>query len=122
NRYNAGDLVEGEVSAVVEFGAFVRVAPNVEGLIHVSEFRSPAGSAPQTALQPGEKVLARIINIDPDEERLALSLRRVSPEEEIAWLAQRDDEQRNGTRKNGSGRRVKVTEPAAETEEVEIGD
>lgn len=88
-QYDEGDLIEGEVTALVDFGAFVRLPTGVEGLIHVSEMHLASSSTPDEMLQPGEPVIVRITNIDPEEQRVGLSMRRVSEGEEIEWLSAR---------------------------------
>jgi predicted RNA-binding protein with RPS1 domain len=72
-RYYIGDSIEGEVVNVVDFGAFVQVEPGVEGLIHTSEMGQYAGD-PREVLSIGEKVMARIIHLDPDDHRMGLHL------------------------------------------------
>ena len=91
-RHNIDDLVEGEITNVMEFGAFALVDDDIEGLIHISEMHGAQGFAPQDLLSPGDRVLLRILNIQPDRQRLALSQRRVSREEEVQWIWQRQEE------------------------------
>jgi small subunit ribosomal protein S1 len=90
SKYVPGDLVEGVVTNVVDFGAFVRVEEGVEGLVHVSEM--PDGLSPEEAVQPGERVLVRVLHVQPDRRRMGLSLREVTPEERAEWLAQQEAE------------------------------
>lgn len=87
--HKVGDLIEGQITGLVDFGAFVTLPSNIEGLIHISEINLPVNASPTEVLQIGERVLARIINIEPDEERIGLSLRRVSAAEEIEWLSEK---------------------------------
>lgn len=87
------DLVESVVTNVVDFGAFAQVADGVEGLIHVSEMHGTRDIAPQDVLYPGDTLLVRILNIEPEKQRLALSQRRVSHNEEIEWIWQRQQQQ-----------------------------
>jgi small subunit ribosomal protein S1 len=82
-RHEEGELISGEVTALVDFGAFVFVAPGIEGLIHVSEME---GTDPLEILTVGDRVLARIISIDSERERLGLSLTQVTREEQEAWM------------------------------------
>ncbi|MFZ0544183.1 MAG: S1 RNA-binding domain-containing protein [Candidatus Promineifilaceae bacterium] len=86
-KYKIGDLIEGEITGLVDFGAFVTLPSGIEGLIHVSEINLPVDASPAEVLQIGERVLVRIINIQPEEQRIGLSLRRVSAAEEIKWLS-----------------------------------
>lgn len=87
--HTEGDLVDGLVSNVVDFGAFVLVAEGIEGLLHVSEMRGTQDFDPQDILYPDDNILVRILQIDPERQRLSLSQRRVRQDEEIAWIGQR---------------------------------
>lgn len=87
--HNEGDLVEGVVTSVVDFGAFLLVSEGVEGLLHVSEMRGAHDREPQDLLYPDDHLLLRILQIDPEAQRLSLSQRRVEQEEEIDWIRQR---------------------------------
>ncbi|MCA9937205.1 MAG: 30S ribosomal protein S1 [Anaerolineales bacterium] len=84
-----GDLVEGQVTSVVDFGAFVRVDAGIEGLVHISEMGDFSRGGHETSLQPGDIVLARIISIDTPRERIGLSLSRVSQQEQLDWMMAR---------------------------------
>jgi small subunit ribosomal protein S1 len=73
-KLHPGDTIEGTITSVVGFGAFVRVADGVEGLVHVSEMGN--GSQHSNAeLKEGQAVQVRVIEIDPNQQRLRLSLR-----------------------------------------------
>ena len=87
--HNSGDLVEGVVTNVTDFGAFVVIDEGIEGLLHISEMNGTQNAAPQDVLFPGEAILVRILNIEPERERLGLSQRRVSEMEEAEWLWKR---------------------------------
>lgn len=88
-HYAPGDLVEGEVTNVRNFGAFMMLPEGVEGLIHVSEIGIIGPGNPEDVVHPGDKVLARILDIDSDRERISLSLSQVSKDEQLAWLESR---------------------------------
>ncbi|MCA9919577.1 MAG: S1 RNA-binding domain-containing protein [Anaerolineales bacterium] len=88
---SAGDLLEGEVTAVVDFGAFVRVAEGIEGLLHKNEMNIPNDTDPSDALAEGDVILVRIVQIDVEQERLSLSTRRVTASEEISWMQSRHE-------------------------------
>ena len=85
-EHEVGDMIEGTVTSVVPFGAFVEVADNVEGLIHISELSDAVVHDPEAIVHPNDEVLVRIINIEPDEERLGLSLHQVSIDEQVEWM------------------------------------
>lgn len=83
-RYDVGQIVEGEVTNVVKFGAFVGIQEGLEGLIHVSEMGDGNFLHPRNVVSEGEAVRVRIIHIDAQDRRLGLSLRDVpSSEEEL---------------------------------------
>lgn len=77
DRYAVGDLVEGVVTNVVKFGAFVGIEEGLEGLIHVSELGEGGFPDPSAVLAEGDQVKVRIINIEAGARRLGLSLRGV---------------------------------------------
>ncbi len=74
-RYHVGDLVEAVITNVVDFGAFARVPEGVEGLIHISELAEGHFLHPRNVVEEGQRVRARILNVDPVNRRLGLSLR-----------------------------------------------
>ncbi len=75
-RYQVGQYVEGVVTHVVDFGAFVCVERGLEGLIHISELAEGHFLHPYNVVQEGDKVKSRILHIDGKARRLGLSLRR----------------------------------------------
>ena len=75
-RYAIGQVVEGTVTNVVNFGAFVGLEEGLEGLIHVSELAEGHFLHPRSVVREGDRVRARIVSIDGAGRRLALSLRR----------------------------------------------
>lgn len=76
-RYRVGQIVDGVVTHVVDFGAFARVEEGLEGLIHVSELADGDVSNPRNVLGVGDVVRALIINIDSERRRMGLSLRQL---------------------------------------------
>jgi ribosomal protein S1 len=91
STHDEGELLEGVVINVVDFGAFVRVADGIEGLVHTSEISGTQDFLPEDILSPGDEVLVRILQIQPERQRLALSQRRVTREEQLAWIWERQD-------------------------------
>src|SRR4051812_33004530 len=75
--YNEGDTVEGKVTKVVTFGAFVEIMPGVEGLVHISELAQHHVENPREVVSQGDLVSAKIIEVDAERRRLSLSLKRV---------------------------------------------
>jgi small subunit ribosomal protein S1 len=77
DTYNIGDELEGTVTKVVTFGAFVEILNGVEGLVHISELAQHHVENPREIIQPGDPVRVRILEIDSDRRRLSLSIKRV---------------------------------------------
>jgi small subunit ribosomal protein S1 len=77
DMYDQGDVIEGRVTKVVTFGAFIEVVPGVEGLVHISELAQHHVENPREVVSQGESVRAKIIEMDPERRRLSLSLKRV---------------------------------------------
>ncbi len=75
--YHEGDTVEGKVTKVVTFGAFVEILPGVEGLVHISELAQHHVENPREIVSQGDLVEAKIIEVDAERRRLSLSLKRV---------------------------------------------
>lgn len=82
----AGDRVAATVVKVTDFGIFARLANGLEGLIHVTELPDWMARAPHEALRIGDSVLTAVLDINVADERLRLSLKRVSYEEEMTWM------------------------------------
>src|SRR5207244_5770552 len=72
-----GDTVEGKVTKVVTFGAFVEILPGVEGLVHISELAQHHVENPREVVSQGDLVSAKIIEVDAERRRLSLSLKRI---------------------------------------------
>jgi|SRR5579862_7803203 len=75
-----GDVVEGTVTKVVTFGAFVEILPGVEGLVHISELAQHHVENPREIVSQGDKVKVRIVEVDADRRRLSLSLKDAAGE------------------------------------------
>ena len=76
-RYQVGQLLSGTVTNVVSFGAFVRIEEGVEGLIHISELAEGNLLHARNVVREGDTVRVLVLNVDPDKQRLGLSLRQV---------------------------------------------
>jgi small subunit ribosomal protein S1 len=77
DTYNIGDELEGTVTKVVTFGAFVEILDGVEGLVHISELAQHHVENPREIIQPGDVVRVKILEIDSERRRLSLSIKRV---------------------------------------------
>jgi small subunit ribosomal protein S1 len=81
--YKEGDVVEGRVTKVVTFGAFVEILAGVEGLVHISELAQHHVENPREVVTQGQAVNVKIIEVDAERRRLSLSLKRVEEGEEV---------------------------------------
>jgi small subunit ribosomal protein S1 len=75
-EYRQGDVLEGKVTKVVAFGAFVEIIPGVEGLVHISELAEHHVESPSEVVSPGDQVWVRILEIDEARRRISLSVKR----------------------------------------------
>jgi small subunit ribosomal protein S1 len=87
----AGDYVEGIVTRLVDFGAFAKLPQGVEGLIHTSQIGYSAHQDPQNAIKPGDRVLLKVLDLKPERKRVALSMRQVPMDRQIAWAMEKMD-------------------------------
>jgi small subunit ribosomal protein S1 len=76
NEYRQGDVLEGKVTKVVAFGAFIEIVPGVEGLVHISELAEHHVETPGEVVSPGEPKWVRILEIDEERRRISLSIKR----------------------------------------------
>jgi small subunit ribosomal protein S1 len=76
DEYKPGDALQGKVTKVVAFGAFVEIVPGVEGLVHISELAEHHVENPSEVVSPGDEVWVRILEIDESRRRISLSIKR----------------------------------------------
>jgi small subunit ribosomal protein S1 len=77
STHRPGDVLEGTVTKVVAFGAFVEILPGVEGLVHISELADHHVESPSEVVEPGTVLNVKILEIDEERRRLSLSIKRV---------------------------------------------
>lgn len=75
NNYPEGSVVEVEIVGLTQFGAFAKIIPGIDGLIHISQIADRRIEKPQDELSIGQKVMAKITAIDFDKKRVSLSIR-----------------------------------------------
>jgi small subunit ribosomal protein S1 len=76
-KYQAGEIIDGQVTKLVPFGAFVRVAAGIEGLVHISEISDQHIDSPESVLGVGDQVRVKVIEVDVPRRRISLSMRQV---------------------------------------------
>src|SRR5207245_4406338 len=81
-QYKEGDVVDGKVTKVVTFGAFVEILPGVEGLVHISELAQHHVENPREVVSQGQDVQVLILEVDAERRRLSLSMKRVEGQED----------------------------------------
>jgi small subunit ribosomal protein S1 len=83
DKYKEGDVVEGRVTKVVTFGAFVEILPGVEGLVHISELAAHHVENPREVVAQGQAVNVKIIEVDGERRRLSLSIKRIEEDDVV---------------------------------------
>lgn len=104
-RYKDGQLVEGRIVRIVSYGAFVEIEPGIEGLLHSSQLARNPVADPREIVKENEVHLLRVLSVDKNQERIRLSLKAVTPREQIEWMSRQ--------------RPAVAVEEAAEEEEAE---
>ncbi|MFO8037032.1 MAG: S1 RNA-binding domain-containing protein [Anaerolineales bacterium] len=127
-KYDVGDLVEGKVVSVLDFGAFVELPEGLQGLVHVSEIGYANMGDPESVVQEGDNVLVRVLSIEPERERVSLSMRRVPVDDQLAWMMDEDDaetvseleegaDEVEGEAAEGEGQEAEADEAVVESKE-----
>jgi small subunit ribosomal protein S1 len=83
-RYRVGQAIDGAITKLTDFGAFVEIEEGIEGLIYVSEIADHRIEKPSDVLKVGDKVRAEILSIEPKERRIGLSIKQLGRSEERA--------------------------------------
>jgi small subunit ribosomal protein S1 len=88
-RLGTGNVVEGPITSITKFGAFVQVAEGIEGMIHVSEISAEKRIMhPQDVLKVGQVVKAQVLAADPEKRQLRLSIKQMVPAALDEYLAE----------------------------------
>jgi small subunit ribosomal protein S1 len=74
-RFPVGATVKGPVSRIAQFGAFVKLAPGVEGLIHISELAHHKVYKVENVVKEGQEVECKVLDVDAEAQRMSLSLK-----------------------------------------------
>jgi ribosomal protein S1 len=115
DNYAVGQLVEGIVTRIVSYGAFVEIEPGIEGLLHISQLSRENVEDAHEFINEGETHLLRVISLDTDRQRIGLSLKNVTASEQIEWMAKREME--------SAARAIEQeAESVRSADEVEIAD
>ena len=82
-QYQVGQLIKGKVVQIKEYGAFIELAPGLDGLVHISEIAYKRVSKVADELQLGQEVEAKILEIDKERKRISLSIKATLPEPQV---------------------------------------
>jgi len=101
-KYAIDEIIEGEVTEIKDFGAFMKITKDVDGLIHVSEISNERIGTPADVLAIGQKIQAKIIGINEDKRQVRLSMRNLfGPPEIPVGVIQEQERERPGGRSGG---------------------
>ncbi len=101
-KYKVGAVIEGEVSKITPFGAFVKLEDDINGLIHVTEASEEEVTDMNQILAPGQKVKAKIITIDSEDHRVGLSIKALT--EKPAKKAKKAEKEEEEKEEKGEGK------------------
>ena len=82
SKYAVGEIVEGTVTRVVDFGCFVKLEDGVEGLVHISQLAHHRVAEASEVVKPGDTVKVKVLNVDSENRRIGLSIREALPQPE----------------------------------------
>jgi small subunit ribosomal protein S1 len=120
DTYNVGDELEGKVTKVVTFGAFVEILDGVEGLVHISELAPHHVESPREIVHPGDEIRVKILEIDSERRRLSLSAKRV--EDQILPVSRPGEPERTVEPVSAEGEGGELQEGEAVAEQPELQD
>jgi ribosomal protein S1 len=89
-KLREGDTVSGRVTRIMPFGAFVEIAPGVEGLVHISQLSAERVNKVSSIVKPNEIITVKVLDIDARSRRISLSLRAAKAEEDSEVLRPED--------------------------------
>jgi len=82
-QFKKGDVVTGTVKRLVSFGAFVELAPGIEGLVHISQMANRHVNSPAEVVKDGQEVQVKILDVIPSEQRISLSIRALEEDRTV---------------------------------------
>jgi len=121
-KYKPGQVISGKIYRLVEFGAFLELEKNVEGLIHKTEISSPPPKNLEDAVKVGSEVTVKVLSIDSGKRRIALSIKALTKKAEGKEAESTEDEENSVHRKTGAFQKMlkkflKKSKTEEETEE-----
>ncbi len=83
-KYPVGEVVEGKVVRITDFGAFVELEPGLDGLVHISQCATTRVAKVEDAVKVGDVVNVKVLGVDPEKKRISLSIRQAAEPEPVA--------------------------------------
>jgi small subunit ribosomal protein S1 len=123
-KYQTGEVISGQITKLVPFGAFVRVGEGIEGLVHISELADEHVESPEQVVQVGDQVRVKVVDVDVSRRRISLSIKRVgfeqevTPEPEIEAEEAPEPEPEPEMESEPAGELSQLPQPSAETAAV----
>jgi len=128
DRYPLGTKISGTVTNVTDFGIFVELEEGIEGLVHVSEVSTERIKTPVGQYEVGDEITARVMNVNVEERKIGLSIKRLETDDDKSLLQDYMDHSKPATSAFGELLRenlqeeLKNEQAAAEEEKAETGD
>ncbi|HHV72724.1 MAG TPA: bifunctional 4-hydroxy-3-methylbut-2-enyl diphosphate reductase/30S ribosomal protein S1 [Clostridia bacterium] len=119
--YPIGSIVSGTVVRVVDFGAFVQLSDGIEGLVHISQLSHDWVAKPEDAVSVGQQVKVKVIDLNPEERRISLSIKEAEPRPDYAKEVV---EENNKAKTNSEAKNIAEDSQTVQNNEdrVTIGD
>ncbi|MDF2717262.1 MAG: ribosomal protein [Paenibacillus sp.] len=119
DKFQPGEILTGTVKRLVSFGAFVEIAPGVEGLVHISQIAHRHIGTPHEVLKEGQEVNVKVLDFNPAEKRVSLSIKETEEAPEApAKPERRSDRERGGSRGSHSNEPI----PPRESLNLTLGE
>jgi len=108
DKYIPGQIVKGVVTKLTNFGVFIQLEPELEGLLHISELSDEKVEGPQDIVKPGQEIEVKILRVDTDDRKIGLSLKRAQWAAEDGTTGEQGDDkpQRGGLGNRGMGSKL----------------
>ena len=125
--YKIGDKIEVQIAGMTNFGAFARILPGIDGLIHISQISNKRIEKPQDVLSVGDKVMAKIIDIDLEKKRISLSIRELLDSEHNEELKKENEvtkelEKEEKKKEKKPAKRTRKKKEETDSEDAEAKD
>jgi small subunit ribosomal protein S1 len=110
SNFQIGEVITGTVKRLAQFGAFVEVAPGVEGLVHISQIAHRHIGTPSEVLEEGQEVQVKILDLNIDDKRISLSIKETEEAPAAAASAPRGDRPARGDRPSRGSKETVIAE------------